>query len=49
MRRRRIKFKRRKRRYKERERGCKAVTNCWRPHKQLGKGEPEYIYPMRRL
>ena len=44
MRCRRIRFKRRKRRYKQKGRGCKVATNCWRPHKQFGKGEPEYIY-----
>ena len=46
MRRRRIYFKRRKRRYKQRGRECKAATNCWRPRKQFGKGEPEYIYQL---
>ena len=46
MRRRRIYFKRRKRRYKQRGRECKAATNCWRPRKQFRKGEPEYIYQM---
>ena len=44
--RRRIRFKRIKRRYKQKGRGCKAAANCWRPHKQFGKGEPEYIYQM---
>ena len=46
MRRRRNYFKRRKKRYKQRGRGCKAAANCWRPRKQLGKREPQYIYQM---
>ena len=29
-----------------RQRGRGFATNCWRPHKQIGKGGSEYIYQL---
>ena len=45
---RRIRFKCRKRRHKQRGRGCKAAANCWQPPKQMKKTSKKFLLKLEK-